>query len=58
MLCFVFMIIVGLFESWFLVDVMELKGYERSDGSFLLVLVGIGSTIARVIAVGLKLVIK
>ena len=52
------MIIVGLFESWFLVDVMELKGYERSDGSFLLVVVGIGSTIARIYAVGLKLLFK
>ena len=52
------MFIIGLFESWFLVDVMELKGYERSDGSFMLVLVGVGSTIARILSVALKLLFK
>ena len=47
--------VTGMSEVWFIVDIMELRGYEREVGSFLLSVTGIGNFLGRGIGAFIRL---
>ena len=45
-------------EVWFIVDIMELRGYEREVGSILVSVTGIGNLFGRIIGACVRLYVK
>ena len=50
--------ITGMSEVWFIVDIMELRGYEREVGSILVSVTGIGNLFGRIIGACVRLYVK